>query len=1393
MSLFVDFVGLNTVVKDTLDITANTISTSPNSTFMGEQVAAMYGSTYTAGTVVNGNTYTVNDGSPPGGVGQVQFTFTSGTPATNKDVFIGADADAAFTNLASAINAYPNLQILAEYNPINVLVVVNNRFGKAGNISPTGSFGNLSGFATSQLSVGSGVPNPLVATNLHRNGPYSHPTFKQISVHQNPLSRYHISNNIYSIVESPSQQVNIGIAQPPATRTTNTPVTKIDFVSSRYGDIINYNEMCLESKNKPLLYVFGLGIDNPRIENKANLSEPNIERIIVRDSFGNEIDYFGNRDLNNRLNLKSLVDDDYKRITNFYLDGGLDADDSPISTFELLKYGERIWPTNIYAYKNYTRQRPNYLNNFWRELRNDRKLTAVQNGFGNTANQSMWPMDASSSFETATSVLVGYPADGDAGILQNDYSVYGLIDISNASAGNINAELKPAPYYTRPHAMKSKESVVAPSGIDIPETGSDDIINNFQGQALWETATQAGKSPFDASYDNFIADIRPKYKDYSIIPEYIASKHVEDFYNSGSSITVDNIFEISGALSGTSNSSDADFYKVYSTSDFLGHFAKIKKDHENFVDPSMIKLTCRGVKKFIAHDSFYPQQRTVDIAKQFWSSFSPYMSSSVTLGGTGKLQDEVVEITKQNILNPLFAPGVLFNSIKAGVACDYPLITGSLLAHPRLGIASNEDYAIMNNNFDLRTPFEALIDPQSYLSSIDIIANEPHPSGNLSASCQWNGGGEPFYNAMVSNFCAETADFFLANGNFTYLQSKPQSDPSFGQMREGHTYSMRVRMYRSMETFNLSVSGANAYAYIPPQDMNFTGSPNRETLTMYSRPSAFGPSCGAGSTVFNPSKGSKDGYNFPFTPPYYHGQSWCDISFTPVTSKKHTLSEILNSASFTYTRVDNKSWVEKYLGSDSIDIGPQASGNVNNSAMQISASLIIDGVADYRQNILFSPRSSRDPSGYSSSGDGTPRSAWTIQTRYETPILNFKDVSLTTSSLSPATPRGMWHQYGRLPEGDEGIYMDVVDLPRSWLVGSEEVSESDAKAYKSLANALGFSKNPVRLGNTANRKTISEAIVAIPFIDVGGEKKFFEIQRETINNFIKTNLDVAQKPASPTVYDMLRKMRKYNFPPNLDFLLNPQITPFSMYIFEFYHTLDEQDLADIWQGLPPKIGMQHEEVFSSISHPLLAKELLGGGFYNNNTRTGDNTPDKIKWMVFKVKQKAKKNYFRKIISNKTAQPPVDIPDNQNYNWPYDFFSLVELAKIDAEFTFSDIILNGSSVSNATKGREFFEKSTRTEAILSATNTALQGSAPEITFDAMTSPNANSLNGQLNAGSITMLDAPDLPPPIAPDFVSQAESFFDFEAMNNDIMDPADMNIQVPMQTMVPFNFFTPNN
>jgi hypothetical protein len=85
------------------------------------------------------------------------------------------------------------------------------------------------------------------------------------------------------------------------------------------------------------------------------------------------------------------------------------------------------------------------------------------------------------------------------------------------------------------------------------------------------------------------------------------------------------------------------------------------------------------------------------------------------------------------------------------------------------------------------------------------------------------------------------------------------------------------------------------------------------------------------------------------------------------------------------------------------------------------------------------------------------------------------------------------------------------------------------------------------------------------------------------------------------------------------------------------------------------------------------KQVIEHGLDSNNFFGGKKLPpptNPLKWMVFKVKKKANIDYY-----NVTADSTDDagftftvggessIKPDYSYNWPYDFFSLIELIKI----------------------------------------------------------------------------------------------------------------------------------
>tara|TARA_Y100001970_G_C13891242_1_gene678850 strand:- start:249 stop:764 length:516 start_codon:yes stop_codon:yes gene_type:complete len=162
--------------------------------------------------------------------------------------------------------------------------------------------------------------------------------------------------------------------------------------------------------------------------------------------------------------------------------------------------------------------------------------------------------------------------------------------------------------------------------------------------------------------------------------------------------------------------------------------------------------------------------------------------------------------------------------------------------------------------------------------------------------------------------------------------------------------------------------------------------------------------------------------------------------------------------------------------------------------------------------------------------------------------------------------------------------------------------------------------------------------------------------------------------ADTTITRMVQKMDKYVIPPNYNFVKYGDITPFVMYLFEFNTTFSQQDLSHMWQGVMPDASLDDNEKFTedSITHKTGRKE-----FYH-----GKDIPSDIRWLVFKVKKKARKSYSD--VVNLTSRDEQDY----GFNWPYDFCSLVEMAKLDVKLKITPItgsIGNGIITGSVLKG------------------------------------------------------------------------------------------------------------
>ncbi|MGI9311907.1 MAG: hypothetical protein ACR2O9_00005, partial [Alphaproteobacteria bacterium] len=916
------------------------------------------------------------------------------------------------------------------------------------------------------------------ALMLHRNGPYGFPTWRQIRVGQNPLTRRQVKENILTIVQEPGPEFTF-------TRNSKTISQK-----AKYGNILKFSETPVLSKFKPVI-IYG-----------STITEKGTKRVSIAAPLGNAISQFNNVQLNEELGLVNVTPNLYEEVKELYLNGALLGGKSPLDVFEIMTYGETVYPPQLHTYKNYVRQRTTF--SFpWRDSRSNRTpIDKVDNGFGAEVSQSVWIMDAYGNWNTQAiditneraSKWYGWdknifditnPGKTDYGILQNQYS-YGAGALSSSTAFNfLDVYLRPAPIYNRKHTITPLSSAVNINGMDIEGVNSGSLFSDLDadysvpsGEAKWEAGSQSGKNPFYDSYGDFIQGPRQLGKDHTIIPEFRISNHVS-FYETKSPIDENlNIFELNGGLSNTTGSNEDNFYQIYSNSDFMKNFEMVLNDNESMGEPLKITLKCKAIKKLLPYEGFYPQQRTVQIAQQFFTSYSASLAASGS--GTGGFAGGPAEITFQNILAPLFAPGIMYNSIKSGVAVDYPLINGSLKesgsANKRVfvsgsdyycsysgSLTNNENRYSINNGegliFDKRIPFEAIIRPET-LQGVELFCNEPDIIANHSSSATLNSvAGDRLYTLMTHNFLSETSNFFLQNKNYTTFFSKPSNE--LKQFEAGKDYMMRVKMYKTTSDAQVSnVSGGVGSKYFTAPQYS---ADSTENFTMYSRPTAFGPPSlieaqgvgyTGGSVVFASetqigNKSSK-GENYPFTPPYYHGQAWADIKFTPTEDGIYTAKDIQRSASITYYRyVDPNT----DTGEDIFDIPTGSPKKIesayaqnyayNANALQLSASV----------NLLSIERDQ--------SGDLNEETArLVIQSKWESPMLNFAHLSSKTSvtlplNASQSVPRGMWHQYGRIEEDQaKGVFLQIEDIDSNWLTN---ILEKDTGNIRSLADQLDFS------------------------------------------------------------------------------------------------------------------------------------------------------------------------------------------------------------------------------------------------------------------------------------------------------------------------------------------------
>jgi hypothetical protein len=838
------------------------------------------------------------------------------------------------------------------------------------------------------------------------------------------------------------------------------------------------------------------------------------------------------------------------------------------------------------------------------------------------------------------------------------------------------------------------------------------------------TEKLSGINPWYDSYEDFYEDVRLMSNDYlgsySVIPEFNISNKIPSLIkeNNGNErkINLDNfVNNIEFSLRDQIQDQNRELTKLDNITFKIKAVKKLLPYNGFYPQDYSIKLVNYLKDSYLDTDSvkggFLLQTGSNIIDGLFYHTSSD-----------GYLQ----KFSKESaFLEPLYSPGIFYNLIKSGIAVDWAVYTGSL--------PINNYFTNLNQKPSYRIPFETILDvfrglPVSssekgeenrIMKSREInlesdAADFGKSAGNkykFQSFFELENNSNSIYSLAINNFLAETINFFLKESKLTAFFSRPETE--FLTLDASKTYYMNVVLR------NKSITMADSYS--SSLDDNYG-----KMKGMY-----FGPAFWSGSNTdltsinnnLSMHKVLEDPAYAAYTPPYFYGNAIATISFKPYDgSRKYTLDEILPNLTMTFSNTG-------LINSSKYPSGSL----YNEVAMPLSSSVELMGTKQFRiqtvdlrsastlSNNFLGGFLSQQGSGFS---NGTATNAgnplqWVISTKMETPILDFSDstyvsatdvlsasaadLELKEISSSHIIPTGsgfgigMWSGYGKIPT-NKGIYLELAETyPER--IKSLTVSSKTG----SLLQACGFNKSVLsrRIGEIADTKEISEALVIIPYSEKSvpeqrivyyrGEdpqtlfangttlienhnffkidENMFTIQRDNILQGkpavdLRYYLDTDGSIIDTSISRMIKLMNKYVIPPNLNFILYNDIKPFVMYITEFKSVLEQKDLSNIWQGVMPKIATRAEREEQIITH----KNSLFDFFH------GQGLPSNIKFLMFKVKRRAEIDYFKmtanskddslfpEIVTGKTVAP-------YSFNWPYDYFSLVETAKVDVELEY----------------------------------------------------------------------------------------------------------------------------
>ncbi|MHA2350840.1 MAG: hypothetical protein ACXADL_14550, partial [Candidatus Thorarchaeota archaeon] len=660
--------------------------------------------------------------------------------------------------------------------------------------------------------------------------------------------------------------------------------------------------------------------------------------------------------------------------------------------------------------------------------------------------------------------------------------------------------------------------------------------------------------PFYNSYEQWASDLRLVGKAHTIIPEYRVSEHVSEFQSNRSLfITISSSLEITGASENNFDGTNTNFYPRYSTTDnmeFLSDFMSYDKGDVNFIFndyPRHFEINSDAIVKLLPYEGFYPMNRTLEISTLFSQSYSAAAEYTGSEAGAASQW--------RALLRPYFAPGIMFNSIKSGLAVDYPVrrttrneggydeinstsaagdgsYPGYKLGYPLFGSlygnltgSSAVSGTIPGNsrrnreNFDWtdpdvnavywadKLPFESILAPEDYLTanvgtttgSLATVMSDINTFLHLDVTASFSEGqveSNNLYKKAISNFLANVPQFFLTTKENKY--GAPGKLTKF------------VSQFGNPSKGSQEITAAERTVNIDPKKayMMEIGLMKTDQFNMYSNPAAFGPATNtsyllkpweivqaSGSWTPSGSAWPKHRGEFaPFTPPYYYGPSVARITFMPIGDKKeYTLNEILNN--------DRGEVFVDFIN----ESGSYYDATSGSFVDAYGTTVETNTTPEYQWNRAWLNRMDIDasinignefPISAGSNYKSADPNKWTIMPKWESPILDFPSITRTTTV--PATPVAYAsasitvEDYTLIVASDTfSITTSTVTVNFEFDPGSSGPTRIDSTNY-----TIGYSSV------TKNNELSAEIAAAINLALTNGEIDITPLQSDAVVNLI---------------------------------------------------------------------------------------------------------------------------------------------------------------------------------------------------------------------------------------------------------------------------------------------------